>query len=169
MSVKCTIHLTFAWAWSRCYIATMYVSHTRRQDEWAITHFLRNSWAGVSSVSSRAKIKPLASDSSPAICHECIVDIIIISRAHSFPANFAKFRRPVCKIPQQNCPNSVAHCSLPFVSNLSFILFRNFAGPLRWHNTFSEPQKMQTNRITYSRNVFPQEQILWINVSDTHI
>jgi len=41
--------------------------------------------------------------------------------------NFAKFRRQVQKNPQlaaQNCPNSAAHCGLPFVQKLSFVLFK---------------------------------------------
>jgi len=38
-------------------------------------------------------------------------------------AQFAKFRG----LPRQNCPNSAAHCSLPFVSKISYILFKNFS------------------------------------------
>jgi len=54
-----------------------------------------------------------------------------MTRAHSFPqkilpnsaGQFAKFRGS----PQQNRPNSAARQGLPFMSKLSFMLFRNFS------------------------------------------
>jgi len=54
--------------------------------------------------------------------------MLLMSRAHSFlganlanfAGHFAKFRGSL----QQNCPNSVAYRSLPFVHKLSFILFK---------------------------------------------
>jgi len=39
------------------------------------------------------------------------------------PGQFAKF----CALLQQNRPNSVAHCGLPFISKLSSILFKRFS------------------------------------------
>jgi len=59
---------------------------------------------------------------------------MMMIRAHSFPwkilpnstGQFAKF----CGLPRQNRPNSAAHCGLPFVSKLSYILFKNFSDRL---------------------------------------
>jgi len=55
----------------------------------------------------------------------------VISKAHSFPQNIlpnsmgqvAKF----CGLRRENCRSSAAHRDLPFVSKLSYFLFRNFS------------------------------------------
>jgi len=62
----------------------------------------------------------------------------LITTAHSFPrkilpnsaGQFAKFRGS----PWQNCPNSTAYRSLPFVRKLSFILLKTSVSG-GWHGT----------------------------------
>jgi len=58
--------------------------------------------------------------------------LLVINRAQFSVENFAKFRKlslfaKFCGLPWQNCSNSTAHRSLPFVSKMSSILFKNFS------------------------------------------